>query len=270
MIIPKAVRKCVAFVGYQMHDGSFRLAGSAFFVGKEVPGTTKASPVFAVTARHVIKGIKDKGLDEVWFRVNLIDGRAGWAMSKIDNWFFHPTDESLDVAVIKTGIGADWDHLVISDRWFIDEQRMKEHEVNVGDEVFITGLFHHHYGADKNVPIVRVGNIACLDEEKVKSSLGAMDAILIEARSIGGLSGSPVFLNLGIHRLINGQVMTAKGGGPIVFFLGMVHGHYDADARQVDERGQEPSFERVNTGIAVVVPLHSIRAVLSAANGSAV
>jgi hypothetical protein len=49
------------------------------------------------------------------------------------------------------------------------------------------GLFSEHQGAERNIPIVRVGNIAAMPEEPVlTTSWGAIDAYLIEARSIGG------------------------------------------------------------------------------------
>jgi hypothetical protein len=93
----------------------------------------------------------------------------------------------------------------------ITAEHMQEHEVAVGDEVFITGLFSQRHGTRRNIPIVRVGNLACMTEEKVSTNyFGDMDAILIEARSIGGLSGSPVFLNLGITRIIKKQIKFAQ------------------------------------------------------------
>ena len=32
---------------------------------------------------------------------------------------------------------------------------LKSHDIGVGDEVFITGLFHSHYGRKRNLPIIR-------------------------------------------------------------------------------------------------------------------
>ena len=76
------------------------------------------------------------------------------------------------------------------------EKVIKENEIEVGEEVFVTGLFSHHHGQSKNIPIVRVGNISAMPEEKIQTKEHLMDAYLIEARSIGGLSGSPVFVIL--------------------------------------------------------------------------
>jgi hypothetical protein len=145
---------------------------------------------------------------------------------------------------------------------------MKANEVGLGDEVFVTGLFRHHHGNRRNIPIIRVGNIACLTEEKVSTkSYGDIDAYLIEARSIGGLSGSPVFLNLGITRMIQGEIKHAQSQ-PVFYLLGLIHGHYDVNIDSIDEieldKTNYLSPDRVNTGIAIVVPFHKINEVISA------
>lgn len=251
-----------------MADGSFKFAGSVFWIGQDNPKTGKAEPVYAVTARHVIEGIRRTGVDSVWFRINQNDGNAVWLSSKLNDWFFHPSDPSIDIAILKTGLRSEWDHLVLPYSLCMRDERMAENEVALGDEVFITGLFRHHHGTKRNIPIVRVGNLACLTEEKVETNgFGLMDAFLIEARSIGGLSGSPVFLNLGITRMIGGKIKHAKSE-PIFYLLGLIHGHYDVAAAEVDGEDIATSdvltTERVNTGIAIVVPFHSIKEVIEA------
>jgi len=268
MIIPDNVRKCVAFLGLQMADGSFRLAGSVFWLGQDRADGQKAGPVYAVTARHVIDGIRGTGVESVWFRINQAGGNAVWLKSELKDWFVHPSDPTLDVAILKAGLSSGWDHLVLPYSLCMTDERMAKDKVGLGDEVFITGLFRHHRGARRNIPIVRVGNVACMTEEKVETnSFGLMDAFLVEARSIGGLSGSPVFLNLGITRMIDGQLKHAKGA-PIFYLLGLVHGHYDVEAAEVDDGGVDNidilSVQQVNTGIAIVVPFQSIRAVIDA------
>jgi hypothetical protein len=71
-----------------------------------------------------------------------------------------------------------------------------------------------------------VGNLAALSEEKISIGSGKeIEGYLIEARSIGGLSGSPVFLNLGSVRSIGGQVKHALGIPTRIFLLGLIHGH---------------------------------------------
>lgn len=194
MIVPDAVRKCVAFLGFQRYnEGKFQMLGTAFFLGRvNEAGNLKA--VYAVTAKHVIENFKCKSELPIWFRINTKSNQATWFEFPIENWFFHPTDSSIDVAICQVNIPEDFDCMIVPYWLCITDKIMQENEVGLGDEVFITGLFCHHYGSSRNIPIVRVGNIACLTEEKIYTkAYGEMDAYLIESRSIGGLSGSPVF-----------------------------------------------------------------------------
>jgi hypothetical protein len=55
-------------------------------------------------------------------------------------------------------------------------------------------------GRKRNIPIVRTGNISMIPSEKVpgiqirRGESVESEVYLIEARSVGGLSGSPVFI----------------------------------------------------------------------------
>lgn len=261
MIISDEFRRCVVFLGYRMADGQFRLAGSAFFFGRQT-SATQADNVFLITARHVVDGIRKKGLVEVYVRANTKAGGTVWAKTQLSDWRFHPTDQSVDVAVLLTGVSPDWDHLVAPDVMCATDEAMAANEVALGDEVFVVGLFRHHHGASKNIPIVRVGNLAALAEEKVVTrDFGPMDAYLVEARSIGGLSGSPVFLNLGVVRYVGNQVKHAEKG-PIHLLLGLIHGHFDTRTVEIDDAAvdtqDEITVERVNTGIAIVAPIQKV------------
>jgi len=265
MIVPEAVRKCVAFLALQRADGEFQLAGSVFWVGKAKEGEDKADTVYAVTARHVIDRIRSKGVEDVFVRLNHRNAGLHWGTSKVSDWYVHPSDPSLDVAILRTGMHPDSDHLALPYSIRVTDEVMRDNAVGLGEEVFITGLFRHHHGSQRNIPIVRVGNLACMGEECIATrDFPPMDALLIEARSIGGLSGSPVFLNLGVSRMIKGKTMrtSATPGQPMVYLLGLIHGHYDVDSTDIDHSDSVLSTQQVNTGIAIVVPFHSIQAVI--------
>ncbi|MDO8349684.1 MAG: hypothetical protein Q7S94_00845 [Gallionella sp.] len=267
MIVPDNIRKCVVFLGYRMADASMRFAGTAFFLGRDVEGEV-AKDVFLVTAKHVIDGIRKLGLTEVYVRANTNTGHSDWVNCQSTDWHFHPTDLSVDVAALRTGVPPGWDHLVIPLSMCVTPTVLQTNEVGLGDEVFVVGLFKHHHGAQRNIPIVRVGNLAALTEEKVSTKdFGPVDAYLIEARSIGGLSGSPVFLNLGVVRYVD-KAVKHSNGGPIFFLLGLIHGHYDVPSTNIDgvsSDADDPlTTERVNTGIAIVVPIEKIIETLDA------
>ena len=262
MNVPPEILKCVAFVGAKKVNGEYEFFGSAFIVGF-TGGRGYAEQVFFVTARHVIQAIQKKGATQVWLRVNLKDGNSAWVETALGSWAFHPTDASIDVSIVELGIGSDLDHLVFPIEQSATREVLAQHEAGHGDEVFITGLFRHHTGARRNIPIVRVGNVSCISKEKIRTKdFGEIEGYLIEARSVGGLSGSPVFINMGGIRFIGGSLKMSAH--PVYFFLGLIHGHFDIKAAAVDAAQEvELSPERVNTGIAIVTPFEKVSEVIS-------
>jgi hypothetical protein len=148
--------------------------------------------------------------------------------------------------------------------------------IGQGDEVFIIGLFSNHPGKLRNIPIVRVGNIAAMPGERVNSRHWHnrdIEAYLIESRSIGGLSGSPVFVHLGPIRPPKkvGEPVQIMGhrGGPH-YLLGLVHGHFDLtlpdinmDAVDSVDTVDAAARVEINSGIALVVPVSKIIEVLN-------
>lgn len=237
-----------------MADGTYRMAGSAFMLSA---GREEA---FLVTARHVIDGIRSLGLDRVWLRVNLKDDSSRWIKTDATEWIKHPSDSTVDVALLSLAFQQDWDHMMLAG-WGITEDKLKSRGVAAGDAVFITGLFRHHQGARRNIPIARHGNLACLNEELISTRFGQMDAFLIEVRSIGGLSGSPVFLNLGPAKSDAGEDYNE------IYLFGLIHGHFDMKSGTVDsiieDFGPNAGQIHVNTGIAIVVPYPKIAEVLA-------
>ena len=94
-----------------------------------------------------------------------------------------------------------------------------------------------------------------MPEEPVATEFGPMEAFLIEARSIGGLSGSPCFVSLGQFRLIGRELEQIPQLA--IFFLGMVHGHWDAGHGDVVPSAVDED-ETINKGIAIVIPASHI------------
>jgi len=101
-----------------------------------------------------------------------------------------------------------------------------EGTITPGDEVAITGLYRNHIGTDRIVPVMRSGIIASMPDDPVATRIGPMHGHLIEVRSVGGISGSPVYWMSDIYRynstgVIEMQTVTK------VLLLGLVHGHWD-------------------------------------------
>jgi hypothetical protein len=261
MLVPNEVRKCVAFAAMEMANGEKQLVGTMFFLGREIQGTDRFFHYF-VTAKHVIEGIRNKGLTKVFIRLNWKDGESRWAETDISSWYFHPTNPRVDVAVLRGLLPEDSDHLVYPLSGIVTPAVIESEQLGHGSEVFLVGLFAHHSGQRRNIPIVRVGNIAALPEEPVETGIGSIDAYLIEARSIGGLSGSPVFVHLGVVGVHEGQLKFAKSG-PVFYLLGVMHGHWDIGLSDLDQaEADTQGMQNVNMGIGIVVPMEQILEVI--------
>jgi hypothetical protein len=247
--VPEDVRKCVGFIQYQSGAG-LKLAGTVFFLGSEQEGEHF---FYAVTAKHVIDRVRKDGVDgDVYLRLNVRDGGATTVQIPVARWFYHPTDPVTDLAITPWPMDERLEMRYLPRTLFATPEIIEEKSIGVGDEVFMVGLFYLHCGTERNIPIVRVGNIAAMSEEPVTISDGQqMDAYLIEMRSIGGLSGSPVFV---LKEFIK-EFTFYK----VFYLLGLMHGHWDVEAELLDEVAPDALADQpLNTGIGVVVPLVKI------------
>jgi hypothetical protein len=241
MYVADSLKNNVAFVGF-MRDGEPDWRGTAFLVGTPTKDAGTAFH-YMVTAKHVIEQIDRHSADKkVLLRINHTAADAHIYETSVKDWVFHPDNSSVDVAVAPVWLGP----LVEMTAIPLEVFRVGLPSwVRAGTEVFFPGLFHVRTGERRNVPVVRVGVVAALPEEPIfLSRIGTIDAYLIEARSIGGLSGSPVFA----YR----ETPTGRFASDWeVFWIGLMHGHFDTTA-PLDDLTRRA--ERVNMGLAVVVP----------------
>jgi len=274
MVIPDQLRRSVAFLCYRDENDTMRFAGTCFFFGIAPEGRAIDGHDgffrYTLTAKHVIVGIKQKSIDgKAIMRVNLKNGGAEYIDTIADDWFSNP-DEPSDVSVLDWAppIGSkESKHdvtYIMSDMIQKDNPEPRE-KVWVGDDVAIVGLFHSHTGKQRNTPIVRAGNIAMLADanEKVSTrNFGDMEAHLIESRSIGGLSGSPVYVHMTGPRIDNeGNAMLIQMR--YIYLFGLIHGHYDVELPGEDIAVEDTlKSEVINMGIAIVVPAKQIKALL--------
>ena len=258
MRVPDDILKCNVFLC--VHTGKdFEPGGTAYFVS--VPSETTAGLyAYLVTAKHCIIQAKQK-YGDLFIRLNRRDG--GLQLIRIDSDWIFPEDTSVDLAVLP--IALDTANLDVK---FVDKSLMATpeildlHSIGIGDEVFISGLFTKHYGTKKNIPIVRSGIIAAMPDEPVQDRTTGLSysAYLIEARSIDGLSGSPVFVHLShVRPSKDGNIMF---GSDLIFLIGTIRGHWD----HLEPQWQTTvdfvkELEQVNMGIATATPsteLHKI------------
>jgi hypothetical protein len=142
MRVPDQIRKCVAFIGYKMADGSPRFMGSALLFGDD---TTDPKYACMITARHVIDGIRDRGLTEVWLRLNAKSGRCEWIPTDLSHWIC-PEDASLDISIYIGYLNDQADHMILARQLALIPAIAQTVNAGVGDEIFITGLFANYAG----------------------------------------------------------------------------------------------------------------------------
>ena len=189
MQIPDEIRKCVVFIAHLDKNNQKILKGTGFFISIEALDKS-INFVYLVTARHIIAKIISHNLaldNNIWIRIN--KKMKGFDFVSVPISAFVPHPDSVDVMILPFApdIGT-YDYLTLPHTMLLSQDVIDERNVSLGDDVFMTGLFIRHSGKEKNIPIIRAGNIAAMPEEPVYSNaFGDMDAYLIEFKFIRGI-----------------------------------------------------------------------------------
>jgi hypothetical protein len=248
----------VVFIGRETEAGFIPL-GTALIGARDARGRTFA---FLATAKHLFDILPDP------FSVRL-NAKSGEAQTvEVEKMAFMHKDPNNDLAVIPFRLMPDV-HDVRAERMDRAHHEKEFAELwapGIGDEVAVVGLYTSHYGLTKNIPVVRIGHIAAMPEEPVRTGSNSVtSAYLVEVKSIQGLSGSPVFLNPPQFRVENGQLMRQLG--PMHITLGIMIGYHLVESAEdqiivPQVQGQpvtdQPSVDERNTGFAVVVPIERV------------
>jgi hypothetical protein len=177
-------------------------------------------------------------------------------------WHF-PGDPAVDLAVLPIALPLDvFDIKFIDKTVMATEDALKEHYIGIGDDVVVAGLFTKRSGKKRNIPIVRMGNIAAMPDEPLPDSkTGPYHAYLLEARSIGGLSGSPVFAFLLPTRpTIEGDIDMSK---MYMYLIGIIRGHWDHEEPKLQTTVDfAKELEQVNMGIAIATPVEELNKII--------
>src|SRR5271166_3986732 len=254
--IPNEIRRCVAFLGYVDANRIEHVAGSAFWV---VDTRYGYGPACLITAAHVLDDISKYG-DKVLIRFNYKDETAHWTSVSLSRWNPHP-EKNVDLAYLRIPIEPEMDHAGCPTGMFATPETAKEDkkEIEIGDEIFLSGLFWQHHGTSRNIPVVRIGNIASLREEKVQTQFGSMDVYLVEARSIGGLSGSPVFMDIVAARLNKELPQNTIMVRSRFRLVGLMNGHFrGAESKKDSASIPQGELGKLNMGIAFMTPSEKI------------
>jgi hypothetical protein len=270
------IRHCSLFLGWPTEIG-FSVEGTGFLVTVE---QDEFSFHYIVTAAHIVWPNRQRRdstpYDRIYLRINRESGLPLEIPTCGADWLFHP-----DITVDLCAFQFDKDKHVPNDDASIarvdllsmvpTQDELDSGIVGIGDEVVIIGAFVGRVGHKSNIPIVRIGNIAAMPEEPVEFGSPRRPAYLIETRSLGGISGSPVFshiLNLKRWAQWSGAVVPRQPKRQIsdpairtpYNLIGMIIGAHSARyfsdfiaEAETDLRSASPDVE-FNAGISVAIP----------------
>jgi hypothetical protein len=247
-------------------EGDERLVGTAFVMSIPSEAHQERTYGYLVTARHCI--VEGERFGAVGVRVNrrahpelqpseegALDAIGSESFGPLDQWLFHE-DPANDVAVHPFMPPSEFAVVQVKEESWATSDVIQREDIGVGDELVVVGLFASHTGKEVNRPIVRSGTIAAMPDEPLKDTRSGLsyDAYLAEVRSVGGLSGSPVWM------VIRPWRMTPRLNGPEArlhfYLLGLIRGHWKKEGEWLSDAASDEQ-DVLNTGIAIVTPIQT-------------
>lgn len=258
--VPDQLLDWVCFLGVADDEDGVVYGGSAFGIRVVTgAGETERGFTYLATARHnVVRARAMEGRFVVRFNADggdaLLFDLAG------PTWYF-ADDAAVDVALLP-GAGIDespWQPIPVER--LISADALRRYDIGPGDDIFAIGLFTQRHGVERNLPVLRTGTIASVADEPFEDQNTGTpySAYLVELHSVGGLSGSPVFIYVDNDRL--GEDASQASAGKLLL-LGLIRGHFNAnEAFDYAYPGGEADVR--NTGIAIVTPAQEILDLIS-------
>jgi len=279
--VPKNWLDCVVYM-YPSVDAALkgvRAGGTGFIVS--VPTEHSFTPdkhhVYFVTNSHVVR----EGASPV-VRLNLPGGGFDVLPYEDRHWTHHPDGD--DVAVAPAAGLDRFRSAQVSRSMFLTPEKQAHWDFGPGDETFFIGRYVDRDGKAHNVPSVRFGTISVLPAEPVYQRERGIrqESILVEARSLSGFSGSPVFIYASSYISVSemetepGRLEKAARVNPVIgspcFLLGVDWGHHPwVDPVRSSADGlphPDGDFVRTSLGMMMVVPAVKILELLDSPEGS--
>jgi hypothetical protein len=230
-----------------------RRGGSGFLVTLPSMIIPRSGVLFAVTNAHVIEN------GHTVIRLNTKDGRFDTFDFSEQDWILHHDRDDLAICGMPLLDPNRHQTAEIAPDTFLKRHEIEAFNIGPGDDVFVVGRFINAQGKLRNIPSVRFGNIAQMPIEPIEQDRGfgkfQQESFLVEARSISGYSGSPVFLVL--HAAQSRQQKDLRLHTDVFRLLGIQWG-YIKDREPVRDSSDRPVDTglnvTLNTGMMGVVP----------------
>jgi hypothetical protein len=262
--VSEDARKCVVFFGTKSPNGKIEHGGTGFLV--VLPLRSDAYVPYLVTARHVAEELDV----DFTIRANRADGEAEDIPIETIRWIY-PEDKTIDLAVARWILPKktyDQGHYLLS------KKALPSHQPMCGTHIALVGLFRLRYGKTRNIPIVHSGHVAALADPAeripVKDRFGNVVqsvAHLVEAQTLDGLSGAPVFVQEFLRLEWTDEAdqpseVIGFSGGKL---FGVYQSSWDAKPGEIleDDRGFGDKKVRVPVGIGLATPVEELMRLLT-------
>jgi hypothetical protein len=214
---------------------------------------------YLVTAAHSIRSVQEKA-GSLYVRFNTNDGGSAVVETTTD-WVF-PDDEAVDLALLPYEPSETYEVGPLPLEGFATDELIAHHNFGIGDEIYAMGLFYFRHGKKRNHPVLRTGIVASMPDEPIEDERTGLpyDAYLIEMRSFGGLSGTPVFTVFHEGTLLNRPPRQFSSFVHQLAPIGVIRGHWDL-RREVTDAFTE-DVEQANVGLAIVTPIQKLTELL--------
>jgi hypothetical protein len=177
-----------------------QMGGTGFLLGWPMPNGYGAT-AWVVTNKHII--------EQAHWTVRINTKGGGFACIDTDDreWICCPNS---DLAVRPIKLCPDVHQFTYLLReWLLTKEWYEALDIGPGDECITIGRFVGHGGRSLNLPAARFGQISQSPKEPVFVDNKPQECFLVESRSIGGTSGSPVYVKLdpgSYRRTIDGNI----------------------------------------------------------------
>ena len=234
--------------------------GTGFIAAVETPPGADRGQLYVVTNSHVVR----EGQSPI-VRVNFAAGRSDIIPLELDQWEHHPDGD--DVAAAAIGLLEEHRFASVPLSMFLTQELMAQHNLGLGDECFFAGRLVGRDGIEANFPTLRFGSLARLPVEPVRHPRGfGQESFLVEARSLSGYSGSPVFVYQSAVITAEDTRYRAWDNSP-VYLLGVDWSHLGIHrpVLEADKRTRSPGthWVELNAGMMGVVPAWKVAELLT-------
>lgn len=197
--LPLQVKKSVVFIFTRDTANRLQTQGTGFFVLLRTnQNADTANFGYLVTTKNTLFRQDGSAIDSLYIRINRKDGFSDTLIiplvqNGLRRYFVHP-DSLADLAIIPAYPDLNrYDALFTPVNMIAGMDFLKNEGIVEGDEVFYTGMLSSHFGIFKNIPVVRVGKVVQISDEKYSLGKGYTEFFLIEAALSDGGIGSPLY-----------------------------------------------------------------------------